>query len=116
MSLAVWLLTSCFIFEPTGVENPLFFSFIVAAALILAVAVFSYHPVSRKTHLLQAAFGVSLAALAFLHETTPPPPVYQNSAVVGLFLMMFAIVPNRNTEPPRKWSELLRDIGETQSS
>jgi len=116
MALAVWLLMSCFVFEPTSVENPLFYPFMITATLIFAVAFAAYHPKSGKLHLLQAFFGCYLIGLAVLHETTPPPPNYQNAAVVGLFLLMFAIIPNRNTEPPKKWRELFRDIEETISS
>jgi hypothetical protein len=47
------------------------------------------------------ALGIGLAAYA--GHPRPGPPAAQNEIVVALLLLIFAIVPNEATLPPKPW-------------
>jgi hypothetical protein len=35
----------------------------------------------------------------------PSPPTEQNHILVGLLLVLFAIIPNEASQPPKAWEE-----------
>lgn len=82
------------------------------AAAIIAFALLSFWPRFQKAHLLGLAVAVWLIGIGFIQPDPPPLPVYQNYVLVGALLIMFAIVPSRASDPPRRWREFYEQHGE----
>jgi hypothetical protein len=53
--------------------------------------------------LLLLPVGAWLIAFGRFQQSPPLPPALQNDLVVGLLLLMFAIIPNEASLPPRAW-------------
>lgn len=101
--LGCWLAVSPFIFSYAPDAYDLWWTSLIGAVVIWTFALASYWPKLWKVHLMNAAVGAGLVALAFLQPDPPPAPAYQNYAVLGLLLIMFGIIPSRATEPPKAW-------------
>jgi len=101
--LGCWLAISPFVFRYPSEARFLWFNDFASALLVMLISLFSFHHRLRRLHLVNAALAVWLVAVALVRPPTPPPAPYQNYVIVGLLLLMFAVVPNRSAEPPRRW-------------
>lgn len=101
--LACWLALSPFIFRHAPDQPLLWVVDFTAAAVVLVCSLLSFWTPANRTHLLNLAVGFSLVALAFARGDSPPPPAYQNYALVGLLLLMFGILPSQASRPPSAW-------------
>jgi peptidoglycan/LPS O-acetylase OafA/YrhL len=110
--LAVWLVASQWIVPtPAGTEPFIRTNALTCAALIALFALLSFRAALEKAHLLTLVVALWLIVLAFLQPDPPPPAAYQNFAVTGLTLLLFAILPSRASDPPRAWREFWRQAG-----
>ena len=103
--IACWLALSPFLLEKEETRNLHWMHAWVCAIFIAGFALLSFWRRFEKAHLCSLAAAAWLIAVAFAQPNPPPPLIYQNYAVVGSLLMMFAIVPSRASEPPRRWRE-----------
>jgi hypothetical protein len=102
--LGCWLAMSPFIFRHGPEEKFLWFSDLFSALLVILLALISFWPPLRFAHVANLLVALWLIAFGFW-ASYPVPPALQNDIVVGLLLLMFAIIPNEATLPPRPWRE-----------
>ncbi|MFI4852378.1 MAG: hypothetical protein ACIAZJ_24990 [Gimesia chilikensis] len=101
--LGCWLAISPFIFT-AGEQVPALTAVTWASALlVICLSLVSYWPPLRHAHL--AIFFLALALIGYGRFAVPAPipPALQNLIMTGLLLLMFALVPNRASQPPRCW-------------
>ena len=102
--LGCWLAVSPFVFGHSAEDRTLWFSDLLSALAVVVLALFSFWRPLRFAHIGIVAVGLWLIAAGFL-APYPTPPAFQNDIVVGLLLLIFAIVPNDATQPPKPWRE-----------
>jgi len=73
--------------------------------VLIVFSLASYFRPLAWAHWLLFGVGTWLVAFGRFQEGPPIPPALQNSVVVGLLLMMFAIIPNYASQPPPSWQE-----------
>lgn len=108
-ALACWLALSPFIFRYDESGHDLLLNDLVCAFLITVWAFLSFWRPLEKIHLLNIPVALWLIGLAFVQESAPPPPPYQNYILVGVLLLVFAIIPSRASDPPQGWSTYVKD-------
>jgi hypothetical protein len=101
--LACWLAISPPVFYGADATSAQWAFDLAAAALIATLAAVSYWPPARLAHL--GIILPALALIAFGMWASSPTPLDQNHIVVGLLLLLFAIIPNEATQPPRAWQD-----------
>ena len=103
--LGCWLAMSPFVFRLTASETTLWTVDLAGAVVVILLALFSYWQRTRYAHLVTMAVSVFFIAYGRLAQSEPSPS-HQNLIFVGLLLLMFAMVPNHASQPPRGWREL----------
>lgn len=103
--LACWLAASSFIFRYADDFVALRISDFACATAIATLALISYWRPTRHAHLLILPIALWLIGFGRFGVPAPLPAGLQNSMVVGILLLMFAIVPNAASQPPRSWFE-----------
>lgn len=101
--LGCWLALSPFIFRHSAEARTLWFNDLFAAVVVIMLALVSFWPPLRFAHVANLVIALWLIAFGFWAAPYPSPPALQNDIVVGLLLLMFAIIPNQATRPPRPW-------------
>lgn len=101
--LGLWLTISPFAFRHAGDPTTLWASEVACGALVAALALLSYWHPTRHAHLLTLLVALWLVGFGRFGTAAPLPSGMQNEIVVGFLLLMFAIVPNHATQPPRVW-------------
>jgi hypothetical protein len=101
--LGFWLAVSPFVFRHPADERSLWTNDLVCALAIVALALLSYWQRMRHAHLGIAAVAIWLIGFGYFGSPHPLPPALQNDLLIGLLLLMFAIIPNRASLPPRAW-------------
>jgi hypothetical protein len=102
--LACWLAISPLIFRGAAATATLWMIDLATAALVALFALASFWPPTRHAHLAIIAVASALITAGML-SSYPPEPTDQNHILVGLLLLLFAIVPNEATHPPKAWQE-----------
>lgn len=105
IGLGGWLMLSPWIFGHEPDARFLWGCDLLGGAAIIAVSLACWKEMLGPLHLCHLGVGAFLVGTAFLAGTSPPPPAYQNHAVLGLLLMMVAIVPTHAARPPARWRE-----------
>lgn len=100
--LGCWLLVSPFVFSHPETEAAWWINDLAAGSAVITFGLLSFWKPTRHAHLLTIAVGGWLIGFAYLHLGEPPPAA-QNNALLGWLLMMFAIIPNLATRPPRQF-------------
>lgn len=105
--LAVWLAFSPFILRYSSQEPLMWANTLICAALIMLFALLSFWDPLRKIHLL--TLGVALWLLGLGYSTFPEiaQPPEENSAVLGLLLLMLTIVPTHSHHLSRSWQKFI---------
>jgi SPW repeat len=103
MMLGFWLAVSPFVFRHPADERSLWTNDLGCALAIVALALLSYWQRMRHAHLGIAAVAIWLIGFGYFGSPHPLPPALQNDLLMGLLLLMFAIIPNRASLPPRAW-------------
>lgn len=105
--LGCWLAVSPFIFRHPAGDQVLWLNDLFSATAVIVLALVSFWPPLRFAHVANLAIALWLIAFGFWAFPYPAPPALQNDIVVGLLLLMFAIVPNEATLPPRPWRDFM---------
>lgn len=106
-----WLAVSPFIFGHPDDVPALWWNDFLCATAIIALALLSYYRPLQYAHLALIAVGLWLVGFGYVNSTPPAAPAYQNEIFVGLFLLMFAIIPNEASQPPAAWREFHAEQG-----
>jgi hypothetical protein len=101
--LGCWLALSPFIFRHAADQKALWINDLLCALAIITLALVSIWPPLRYAHLAIVVIALWLIGFGFWGAVYPTPPALQNDILVGLLLLMFAIVPNDASLPPRPW-------------
>lgn len=104
--LGCWLVVSPFIFHHTLEQPALWINDLSCGFAVIALALFSFWHPARQVHLVLCGVALWLIGFGFLASPPPAPPALQNHILVGLLLLMFAIIPNGASLPPRPWRDL----------
>ncbi len=105
IAAACWIAASPFALTQ-GADSPLLRGTNLASAIIIALlALGSFHRRLPHLHVATAAPAIWMIGVTFLTVQTPPPPVYQSNAIMGLMLLILMLVPSRSAEPPHAWQE-----------
>jgi hypothetical protein len=103
MMLGLWLAISPLVFRGTpGVERFVALDLATGAAVV-AFSLASFWRRTQLAHLATAALAVALGVQAYVTWERPGPPAAQNEIIVAMLLLLFAIIPNESSEPPRPW-------------
>lgn len=81
----------------------------VAGLVFITLALASLFRPATRANALTVAASLVLVTTAFFAGAHPLPPAAQNDIMVGFCLLMLGVVPNRASEPPRKWRSYLAD-------
>jgi hypothetical protein len=81
---------------------------LVVAGVVIGLSALSFRPRTRRAHLGLLVVAAWLLLRGYFLAETPPSAATQNHLVVALTLLMFAILPNEASQPPRGWRELRR--------
>ncbi|MEX0718711.1 MAG: SPW repeat protein [Planctomycetaceae bacterium] len=103
-----WLAISPFIFTHPPDQPLLWWNDLGCAAVVVALALASFHPRWRRAHLLEVAVGAWLIGAGYFAAEQPPPAATQNDVLVGWLLLMFAVIPSETNRPPAGWERRLR--------
>jgi len=106
--LGVWLAITPFVFRYPGEDTFAWVMDFVAAALVCTFALFSYWPRTHRAHLGNVLVAGGLCVHAYFIVGHPAPPPAQNHFFVGLLLLMSAILPSHNEQPPSAWRAFYR--------
>ena len=105
--LGCWLAMSPFIFRHSAEDRVLWFNDLFAAMVVIMLALVSFWRPLRFAHVANLVITLWLIAFGFWASPYPAPPALQNNIVVGLLLLMFAMIPNEATRPPRPWRDFV---------
>ena len=100
MMLGLWLAASPFVFRHDPAHSALWYNDLTCALLVVVLSLASFSERLRHSHFATVAVGLWLMGWGYVSGAAP---AFQNDLVVGLVLVMFAIIPNEATLPPRSW-------------
>jgi hypothetical protein len=103
--IGCWLLASPFIFGHPDTLWLLWATDLGAGLATIVLALASYWRPLRHAHLAILLVAAWLLGFGRLSGSPPLAPALQNDILVGLVLLLFAIVPNRASDPPAAWQE-----------
>lgn len=105
--LACWLGVSPFVFQHDSDAFALWGIDFAAALAVLVFSLSTYHHRWRLANVGTLAVAIALCGWGYFAAgaSSPPPAAEQNHVLVGLLLVMFAVIPPRCNEPPRKWRQ-----------
>ncbi|WP_166823287.1 SPW repeat domain-containing protein [Thalassoroseus pseudoceratinae] len=102
-TLGCWLIMSPLIFYYGQPNYGLWEHNLICGSVVILLAILSYWRPTRAAHWLQPLVGCWLVAFAYLKGFGDATAMAQNHLLVGLLLMMFGVIPNRATAPPKAW-------------
>lgn len=102
--IGCWLLMSPFIFGHRDEDAAQWATDLACGTATIILAGLAYwHPL-RQIHLLTAAIAGWLFVFGRFLAESPSLPAAQNNMIVGLLLLMFALIPNHASHPPRSYA------------
>ena len=105
--LGCWLAISPFVFHLPANETTLWTINLGAAVMVILLALLSYWHPARHAHFITALAALALIGYGRFAAPAPIPPSLQNLVLIGLLLLMFAIVPNDASQPPKNWRQTI---------
>jgi|SRR5579872_3694671 len=100
--LALWLISSLFLFARPMEEPAVPMISLIASSAVILFALLSFRPTWEKMHLLNLLVAFWLLGTGFL-KVAPLAPALQNYIIVGFILLIAALVPSHSDQPPRSW-------------
>lgn len=113
--IGCWLAMSPFIFRHPTSEPSYWWNDLLCALAVILIASLSFWRPIQWVHLGQLIVAAWLIGFGYFSSSVPhppetmPAPSLQNDLIVGLFLAMFAIIPNEVSRPPKAWEDKLRE-------
>ena len=101
--LGCWMLLSPFIFGHPSLQRELWINDLAVGATLVILSLASYWKPTSWAHLLLIPVGIWLVTFGRFLQAMPLEPAAQNQVVVGSILLMFAIIPNDASLPPKTW-------------
>ena len=101
--LGAWLMLTPLIFAGTDAVDAFAWRDVVAGGTIIGLSLLSFWRRTHWAHLVTGAVALALGLAAYFGGARPGPPAAQNEIAVAFALLLFAIIPNEATQPPRPW-------------
>lgn len=101
--LGLWLMLTPVVFAGTDRIDAFAPRDVVAGAAIVMLSILSFWRRAAWAHLVTALLALVLGSAAYFSGARPGPPAAQNEITIALALLLFAIIPNEATQPPRPW-------------
>jgi hypothetical protein len=77
---------------------------IAAGVGIIVFGLLSFWHPTRRAHLLTIFVACWLIGFAYTYGLGDAAPASQNHLAVGFMLLMFAVIPNKASDPPGSWA------------
>lgn len=103
--LGVWLMISPFIFSHPDSQTSWWINDLTTGTAIVIFGLFAFWSKTRYAHLLTLVTACWLMFFAYLKGFGDPPAAMQNNLVTGICLLMFSVIPNEASQPPKSWDE-----------
>lgn len=101
--LGCWMLVTPLVFRGTTSVEEYTTSALVSGAVVIVMALLSFWEPTRLARFVTLGVSLWLALHGYFAAERPGPPAAQNEIMIGLTLLLFAIIPNEATRPPRAW-------------
>ena len=109
--LGCWLAVSPFVFGHPADATMLWVVDWTCALLVISFAMLSYWPPLCHIHIATALLALLMIGYGRLASPDQVTPALQNHILIGLLLLMFSIVPNNASRPPRWWHGKVSSTG-----
>jgi SPW repeat len=106
--IGCWLAISPFVFRHPPDQSAWWTNDLISGFIVVTLALLSFWTPTRHAHLALSGIAAWLIGFAYLSAAHPIPPALQNDMVVGLLLLMFVIIPDEATLPPKAWREFYK--------
>jgi hypothetical protein len=103
--LGCWLAISPFIFNHPVENGSWWMNDLSSGFAVVILALLAFWTPMRHAHLALVLVALWLIGFGYLAASYPTPPALQNDLIIGLLLLMFAIIPNEASIPPKKWRD-----------
>lgn len=104
--LGFWLAASPFIFRHAPDARALWVNDLLCGFAVVTLGLLSFWQPLRQAHVATCGVALWLIGFGCLVSPYPAPPALQNNILVGALLLMFAIIPNESSVPPKAWRDL----------
>ena len=101
--LGCWLLVTPLVFRNTAAVEDYTTSALGSGAIVIVMALLSFWEPPRFARFGTLGVSLWLTLHGFFAAERPGPPAAQNEILIGLTLLLFAIIPNEASRPPRAW-------------
>ena len=101
--LGLWLVLTPAIFAGTVAIHSFVWRDVGAGVTIIVLSILSFWRRTGWAHYVTGLVAIGLGIAAYFGPERLGPPAAQNEIAVSLALLLFAIVPNEATRPPRPW-------------
>lgn len=103
--LGLWMAASPFVFLKEPGPTHIWAHAFISGAAIWTFSLLSFWRKARRAYLGNLVVAAWLIGFGYVMGSFPNPPIYQNSMLTGLVLVLFAIIPPEATKPPLSWRE-----------
>jgi hypothetical protein len=103
-----WLCASPFLFGHSASNLAWSINDMATGACIMVFGLLSFWQPTRRAHLFTLLVAFWLIGFAYYHGFGDAPSASQNQLAVGLMLLMFAVIPNHASDPPRTWARTIK--------
>lgn len=106
--LGCWLILSPFIFRHPADQSTLWVNDLTCGFAVIVIALISFWHRLEKIHFVILGIAIWLIVFGRFVGGHSDLPALQNDLVVGILLLMFAIIPNESSRPPRAWRDFYK--------
>jgi hypothetical protein len=103
MLVGSWLVLTPAVFAGTASIGLFVMRDVAAGAAVVVMALLSFWSRTAWAHYGTALLALGLGLAGYLGFPRPGPAAAQNEIAVACMLLLFAIIPNEASRPPRPW-------------
>ena len=103
--LGIWLILSPWIFHYSLTKPEWWINDMATGTAVILFGLLSFWKHTVLAHLLTLLLGGWLVGFAYGEGFGNAPAAAQNDLILGLLLLMFAVIPNQSSRPPRSWDK-----------
>lgn len=111
MTIGLWVAASPWVLPPGSGPAWVATNELACGVACVLIAVVSCLRPRKWWHLLQIPVAIWLVAVAYVTSPVPATATAQSDLLAAFFLVNFAIIPTRATEPPEGWADAAAQSG-----